>query len=84
MLEFWLIFSSAVFSYLFFFLNGLVADINGAGPLAVYERRISAGELVDGDICQVCNIYIYIGVKFQLWKIFRDLEAQNEKYFFET
>ncbi|KAL3522810.1 hypothetical protein ACH5RR_015644 [Cinchona calisaya] len=28
-------------------------EINGAGPLAEYERRIAAGELVDGDICQL-------------------------------
>lgn len=28
-------------------------DVNGAGPLAEYERRIAAGELVDGDICQL-------------------------------
>ncbi|KAL3532963.1 hypothetical protein ACH5RR_006484 [Cinchona calisaya] len=27
-------------------------EIDGAGPLVEYERRIAAGELVDGDICQ--------------------------------
>lgn len=32
--------------------NG-VADVNRAGPLVEYERRIAAGELVDGDACQV-------------------------------
>ncbi|KAG6739806.1 hypothetical protein POTOM_057421 [Populus tomentosa] len=28
-------------------------DVNGGGPLVEYERRIAAGELVDGDSCQV-------------------------------
>ncbi|XP_059460077.1 uncharacterized protein LOC132189371 isoform X1 [Corylus avellana] len=28
-------------------------DLNRAGPLVEYERRIAAGELVDGDSCQV-------------------------------
>ncbi|KAK4604877.1 hypothetical protein RGQ29_013084 [Quercus rubra] len=28
-------------------------DVNGAGPLVEYERRIAAGELVDGDSFQV-------------------------------
>ncbi|XP_034199799.1 AFG1-like ATPase isoform X4 [Prunus dulcis] len=28
-------------------------DVNRAGPLVEYERRIAAGELVDGDACQV-------------------------------
>lgn len=32
------------------FSNG---DYNVAGPLVEYERRIAAGELVDGDSCQV-------------------------------
>ncbi|KAL5538872.1 hypothetical protein UlMin_044188 [Ulmus minor] len=32
--------------------NG-VADLNRAGPLVEYERRIAAGELADGDACQV-------------------------------
>ena len=31
----------------------LMADTNRAGPLVEYERRISSGELVDGDTCQV-------------------------------
>ncbi|KAF3452889.1 hypothetical protein FNV43_RR03322 [Rhamnella rubrinervis] len=31
-------------------ING---DVNKAGPLVEYERRIAAGELVDGDACQV-------------------------------
>ncbi|XVF88080.1 hypothetical protein PTKIN_Ptkin19aG0020700 [Pterospermum kingtungense] len=29
------------------------AEGNGAGPLVEYERRIAAGELVDGDACQI-------------------------------
>ncbi|XVE63466.1 hypothetical protein DITRI_Ditri07aG0022800 [Diplodiscus trichospermus] len=28
-------------------------EVNRAGPLVEYERRIAAGELVDGDACQV-------------------------------
>ncbi|KAJ7979564.1 Lactation elevated protein 1 [Quillaja saponaria] len=32
------------------------ADVNRAGPLVEYERRISLGELVDGDNCQVGTI----------------------------
>ncbi|KAE8690984.1 putative Clathrin assembly protein [Hibiscus syriacus] len=28
-------------------------EVNGGGPLVEYERRISAGELFDGDACQV-------------------------------
>ncbi|XP_021887331.1 AFG1-like ATPase isoform X1 [Carica papaya] len=28
-------------------------DVNRAGPLVEYERRITAGELVDGDTCQL-------------------------------
>ena len=33
-----------------------VTESNGerAGPLVEYERRIAAGELMDGDLCQVC------------------------------
>ena len=30
-----------------------IADVKKAGPLVEYERRIAAGELVDGDACQV-------------------------------
>ena len=30
-----------------------IADGKAAGPLAEYERRIAAGELVDGDAYQV-------------------------------
>lgn len=30
-----------------------VTEANRAGPLVEYERRISSGELVDGDSCQV-------------------------------
>lgn len=33
--------------------GGSIADYNVAGPLVEYERRIAAGELVDGDSCQV-------------------------------
>lgn len=29
------------------------ADVNRTGPLVEYERRISDGELMTGDICQV-------------------------------
>lgn len=32
---------------------GSMADIHKEGPLVEYERRIVAGELVDGDACQV-------------------------------
>ncbi|KAM5554082.1 hypothetical protein ABKV19_026020 [Rosa sericea] len=32
---------------------GSMADANKGGPLVEYERRIAAGELVDGDACQV-------------------------------
>lgn len=42
---------------IFFVINldfgGSIADFNLAGPLVEYERRIAAGELVDGDSCQV-------------------------------
>lgn len=31
-------------------------ELNKAGPLVEYERRISAGELVDGDVCQVWQL----------------------------
>ncbi|GMY35536.1 AFG1-like ATPase [Fagus crenata] len=31
-------------------------DVNGAGPLVEYERRIAAGELVDGDSCQLVTL----------------------------
>lgn len=30
-----------------------MADVNRGGPLVEYERKIAAGELVDGDACQV-------------------------------
>ncbi|XP_031285090.1 AFG1-like ATPase isoform X2 [Pistacia vera] len=30
-----------------------VSEVNIAGPLVEYERRIAAGELVDGDTCQI-------------------------------
>ncbi|XP_021275609.1 lactation elevated protein 1 [Herrania umbratica] len=30
-----------------------ISEVNRAGPLVEYERRIAAGELVDGDACQV-------------------------------
>lgn len=33
--------------------SGSTADVDRAGPLVEYERRIAAGELVDGDSCQV-------------------------------
>jgi hypothetical protein len=36
-------------------VSGSTADVNGAGPLVEYERRIAAGELVDGDSCQVLH-----------------------------
>lgn len=36
------------------FLTDLLAELNGGGPLLEYERRIAAGELLDGDACQVC------------------------------
>lgn len=32
-----------------------IADVNRRGPLVEYERRISDGELMTGDICQVRN-----------------------------
>lgn len=32
---------------------GPMADANRGGPLVEYERRIAAGELFDGDACQV-------------------------------
>ncbi|KAK6944303.1 ATPase, AFG1-like [Dillenia turbinata] len=32
---------------------GVMIDARRAGPLVEYERRIAAGELVDGDTCQV-------------------------------
>ncbi|KAF8407304.1 hypothetical protein HHK36_006431 [Tetracentron sinense] len=34
-------------------LSGSTTDVGRAGPLVEYERRIGAGELVDGDSCQV-------------------------------
>lgn len=37
----------------YLFLLMVIADVNKAGPLVEYERRISLGELVDGDSCQV-------------------------------
>ncbi|CDP19884.1 unnamed protein product [Coffea canephora] len=30
-----------------------IGEINGAGPLVEYERRVTSGELVDGDVCQL-------------------------------
>ncbi|KAK6248166.1 hypothetical protein QUC31_019731 [Theobroma cacao] len=33
--------------------NVNISEVNRAGPLVEYERRIAAGELVDGDACQV-------------------------------
>ena len=48
-----------------------IAEINGAGPLVEYERRVTSGELVDGDICQVgSTIKQYImqfGGGFVIW-----------------
>lgn len=37
------------------------------GPLVEYERRIAAGELMDGDLCQVCtcihtSLFVDLGV----------------------
>ncbi|KAE8711237.1 putative Clathrin assembly protein [Hibiscus syriacus] len=34
-------------------VDATVAEVNRGGPLVEYERRISAGELFDGDACQV-------------------------------
>ncbi|KAK4257604.1 hypothetical protein QN277_007169 [Acacia crassicarpa] len=31
-------------------------EVNGGGPLVEYERRIAAGELVDGDTCQLVTL----------------------------
>lgn len=31
----------------------MMTDVNRTGPLVEYERRISNGELMTGDICQV-------------------------------
>lgn len=39
---------------LLFYMTDLLAELNGGGPLLEYERRIAAGELLDGDACQVC------------------------------
>lgn len=33
----------------------LESDEKRRGPLVEYERRIAAGELMDGDACQVTN-----------------------------
>ena len=50
---------------------GFIAELIQGGPLVEYERRIAAGELVDGDICQVgSTIKQYImqfGGGFVIW-----------------
>lgn len=43
-----------------FYLTDFTAEVNGGGPLLEYERRIAAGELVDGDECQVCLLFLVI------------------------
>jgi len=39
-----------------------------AGPLVEYERRIVAGELLDGDLCQVLSFYgSFISSEIDFW-----------------
>lgn len=53
--------SSRLFSASFFSSS---AHPNGdekiAGPLVEYERRIVAGELLDGDLCQVLSFILFV------------------------
>lgn len=35
-----------------------MAELKGDGPLVEYERRIAAGELLDGDACQVSSLFL--------------------------
>lgn len=37
----------------------LIKDLSRAGPLVEYERRIGAGDLVDGDSCQVLQSMLF-------------------------
>lgn len=46
-------------------------DLNRAGPLVEYERRIAAGELADGDSCQV-------GTLRELQRLYDELVASEE------
>ncbi|KAI5675681.1 hypothetical protein M9H77_06631 [Catharanthus roseus] len=46
-------------------------EISGAGPLAEYERRIAAGELVDGDICQ-------LGTLRELQRLYDELVEKSD------
>lgn len=39
--------------FMVFTLTNLMTELNGGGPLLEYERRVAAGELMDGDACQV-------------------------------
>lgn len=36
--------------------NVSTTGLHSGGPLEEYKRRIAAGELVDGDICQLCTL----------------------------
>ena len=51
--EIWNMHGQAIDLNLIYLLN-LNAELNGRGPLLEYGRRIAAGELLDGDACQVC------------------------------
>lgn len=46
--------------YILIYLTDLMTEVNGGGPLLEYERRIAAGELLDGDECQVCLLFLVI------------------------
>ncbi|KAL8493135.1 hypothetical protein ACS0TY_024373 [Phlomoides rotata] len=51
--------------------NGVMTELKGDGPLVEYERRIAAGELLDGDACQ-------LGTIGELQRLYNDLVANAE------
>ena len=54
------------FSYVYLFCNLLVSvtETSKAGPLVEYERRITNGELVEGDACQVQCLHFILMPNF--------------------
>lgn len=58
-------------------LSSSTSDVGRAGPFVEYERRIFAGELVDGDSCQVSLIS-----KLCIF-VLNCLEREREKNFYK-
>ena len=48
-----------------------MAELNGGGPLLEYKRRIAAGELLDGDVCQVFSLVLIINPLLLLFFSFK-------------